>query len=175
MKKRKNIFITAIIALILILGVGYAVVSNSTLIINGTASVADSELKVVYDGVNTSSGAKVKTLTAADDSKTATFSVEGMLLNDSEYAEFEIKNKETDVNASIAVPTLTNSKSTFFEAKVYYKGSGDADYAEWTEAKTLAAQATAKVKVVVTLKQTPVQSADSTTTISVSYVASPAA
>ena len=174
MKKKKNIFAFAIVALILVLGVGYAVVSSVTLTINGSAAVADSDLKVVYDGVNTSSGANVTSLTAADDSKQATFAVENMVLNGSEYAEFEIKNKETDVNASVAVPTVTNSKSNFFGVKVYYKGADDADFTEWTEAKTLAAQATAKVKVVVTLNATPVQSADSSTTITVSYVASPA-
>lgn len=172
MKNRKNMFALAIVALILILGVGYAVVSATQLTINGSGAAATSELKVVYDGVNTSSGARVTTLSAADDSKAATFEIENMVLNTEEYAEFEIKNKETDVNATVKVPTaaqFTNSNSEYFEAKLYYNDT------EWTTDKTLNANATAKIKVVVKLIKTPVTSANSSTTISVTYDAEPVA
>ena len=169
MKNKKKMYILAIVALILVLGVGYAVVSNVTLTINGSGTAATNDLKVVFDGVKTNSGANVTEQIAADDSTTASFTVENMVLNTAEYAEFEIKNKETDVNASIAIPTVTNSNSTYFDVKVYYGNT------EWTAAQTLNAQATAKVKVVVTLKKTPIQSTDSSTTITVSFVASPAA
>ena len=176
MKNRKNTFALAIVALILILGVGYAVVSTQTLTINGEAAAKSETLKVVYDGVNTSSGANVTTLTAANGSTSATFAIEDMVLNTAEYAEFEIINNETDVNATVHAPTsaeFTNSNSTYFDAKIYYKGAGDADYVEWTADKTLAAGATAKIKVVVTLKATPVTNAQSSTTISVTYTADP--
>ena len=109
MKKRKNMYILAIVALILVLGVGYAVVSTVTLTISGSGAAATEDLKVVYDGVNTSSSAKVTTLTAEDNSTSATFVVENMVYGEEEYAEFEIKNKETDVNATVAVPTVTNN------------------------------------------------------------------
>lgn len=172
MKNKKNMFTLAIVALILILGVGYAVVSATQLTINGSGEAETSVLKVVYDGVNTSSGAKVTTLTAADDSKAATFAVENMVLNTVEYAEFEIKNKESDVNATIKVPTaaqFTNSNSEYFETKIYYNDI------EWTTDQTLNANATAKIKVTVKLIKTPVESANSSTTISVTYDAQPAA
>lgn len=169
MKKRKNVFALAIVALILVLGIGYAVVSSVTLTIDGTGKAATQDLKVVYDGVNTKSGNNVTELAAEDDSKAATFKVENMVLNTEEYAEFEIKNKEEDVNATVKVPTVTNSKSEFFQVKVYYGGT------EWIADQTLNAGATAKVKVVVKLIKTPVQETDSTTTISVSYDAQPAA
>ena len=167
MKKRRNMYVLAIAALVLVLGVGYAVVSSVTLSINGEASAATQTLKVVYDGVNTNSGANVTAQTAADNSTTASFTVANMVLNTDEYAEFEIKNKETDVNASIAVPTVTNSNSEHFQVTVYYGNS------VWSAAQTLNAQATAKVKVVVRLIKTPVLEADSSTTITVSYTASP--
>lgn len=167
MKKRKNMYILAIVALILVLGVGYAVVSSVTLTINGTAAAATNDLKVVYDGVNTNSGVKVTAQTADNNSKEATFTVEGMVLGTEEYATFEIKNKETDVNASIAIPTVTVSNSDYFDAKVYY------DDSLWSSAKTLNAQGTAVVKVVVSLKNTPVTEAQSSTNITVSFVASP--
>ena len=175
MKNRKSIFALAIVALVLVLGVGYAVVSSQTLTINNaSASAGDTTLKVVYDGVNSGVTEKVTAITSADNSTNATFTIQNMVLNETVSTEFEIKNKETDVNASIAVPTITNSKSTYFEVKVYYQPSSGS-YAEWTGAQTLNAQATAKVRVDVKLIATPITSADSTTTIGVSYVASPAA
>ena len=179
MKNRKSILALAVVALVLVLGVGYAVVSSTTLTINNaTATAKDTELKVVYDGVNsgttTGENGKVTAISSPNDSKTATFEITDLVLNEIVSAEFEIKNKETDVNASIAVPTITNNKSTYFQVKVYYQTSGGS-YTEWTGAQTLNAQATAKVKVEVKLIKTPIESTDSTATISVSYVASPTA
>ena len=169
MKNRRNMFALAIVALILVLGVGYAVVSSVTLTISGSGTAASEDLKVVYDGVNTSSGAKVTALTAIDDSTTASFTVSDMVLNDPQYAEFEIKNKETDVNASVLVPSVVYTNTEYFSVVVYYGNS------EWTSAQTLNAQGTAKVKVVVTLIKTPVVEANSSTTISISYDAEPVA
>ena len=175
MKNRKSILALAIVALVLVLGVGYAVVSSQTLTINNaTATAQDTTLKVVYDGVNSGVTGKVTAISSEDDSTSATFTIEGLVLNETVSAEFEIKNKETDVNASVAVPTITNTKSNFFQVKVYYQEAGGS-YTEWTAAHTLNAGATAKVKVEVTLIKTPVQTDDSTTTINVSYEASPIA
>ncbi len=180
MKNRKNMFILAIVALVLVLGVGYALVSSTTLTINNaTASAADSTLKVVYDGNNSATTTKLTTVTAADDSTSATFTITGMVLNEEIPVEFEIKNKETDVNANVNYPTtFTNSNATNFDAKLYYKSCALADsctYSEWTSgAKTLNAQAVATLKVVVKLKQTPVTNEQSSTTINVSYTASAA-
>lgn len=174
MKNNKNVLILAVVVLILVLGVGYAVVTSTTLTINGTGTAKENELKVVYTGSNNGSS-NVTAISAADDSKNATFTITNMLLNTEEYAEFQIKNKETDVDASIAFPNVnTNSNTDFFEHKLYYDdGSG---YTEWTSgAKDLSAQATAKIKVVVKLKGNPVSSEDSSTTINVSYTASPKA
>ena len=171
MKNRRNRFLLAIVAFILVLGVGYAVVSSVQLTIDGSGTAATEELKVVYDGVNTSSGTKVTALTATDGSKAASFTVGDMVLNTEEYAEFEIKNKESDVNATIVKPTtvqFTNSNSEYFEVKLYYNN------VEWTTNQTLNAQATAKIKVTVKLIKTPVSSSDSSTTISVTYDAQPA-
>lgn len=169
MKNKKKVYVLAIAALILVLGVGYAVVSSVTLGITGTGSTVSTDLKVVYDGVNTNSGARVTAQTGADDSKAATFTVENMVLNVTEYAEFEIKNKETDVNATVKVPTVNFDNDEFFDVKVYYNDT------LWTANQTLNAQATAKVKVTVTLIKTPVEAADSTTTVSVEFDADPVA
>ena len=179
MKNKKNMFALAIVALILVLGVGYAVVSSVTLTINGTAGAKTQDLKVVFDGVNSGTTAgdtgKVTAISNPDDTKAATFTVTDLVLNETVEMEFEIQNKETDVNASLAVPTVTNSKSEFFTVAVEYKGAAKADsgsYAAWSSAQTLNAGAKATVKVKVTLSKTPVESTDSETTIGVSFDAS---
>ena len=181
MKNKKNMFALAIVALILVLGVGYAVVSNVTLTINGSAGAKRQDLKVVFDGENsgttTGDTGKVTAISNPDNTVAATFTVADLVLNETVEMEFEIQNKETDVNASLAVPTVTNTKSDFFDVAVEYKGAAKADtgsYAAWSGAQTLNAEAKATVKVKVKLKKTPVKSDDSETTITVSFVASPA-
>ena len=179
LKNKKNMYTLAIVALILILGVGYAVVNSTNLTINGTAGAASTELKVVYDGNNSATTTKLTNVTAADDSKNATFTIADMVYNETIPVEFEIMNKEDDVDAVINYPsTFTNSNSTNFEVKLYYKACQKSDscsYSEWTSGtKSLAAQAKATLKVEVRLKATPVTAQDSTTTVTVEYTAEPA-
>ena len=168
MKNRKNVFVLAIVALILVLGVGYATITATSLTINGTAAAKDQALKVVYDGVNTKS-TNVTQQTAADGSTAATFTVTDMVMNTEEYAEFEIKNKD-QVSATIKKPTaqqLTNSNSEYFNVTLYYNDT------VWDGDQTLAPNATAKIKVVVSLAKEPDTLEHSSTTISVTYDAIP--
>ena len=184
MKNKKNILVLAIVTLILVLGVGYAVVSQVALTITGTGSSKTEDLKVVYDGVNsgTTNGAtgKVTAISNPNGTTAATFTVTDMVLNSPVAMEFEIENGESDVNATIALPTITeNTKSNFFSISFQYKDSamsGSGTYADWTSgSKTLAHGAKATVKVIVTLTNTPIASADSTTDITVTIDATPAA
>ena len=175
--------VLAIVALVLVLGVGYAVVSQVTLTITGTAAAKTQDLKVVYDGVNsgTTNGDtnKVTAISSPDDSIAATFTLADMVLNTPAELEFEIENKEDDVNATLSLPTITqNTKSAFFSVSFAYKDSvmGSGTYSDWTSGtKTLAHGAKATVKVIVTLTTTPIQETDSSTNITVSINAAPAA
>ncbi len=183
MKNKRNILLLVIGVLILVLGVGYAVVSQVTLNITGTGASKTEDLKVVFDGVNsgTTNGEsnKVTAITSQDDSTEATFTVTDMVLNTPVELEFEIQNKESDVNATLALPTITNSKSGFFSVSVSYKDgakSGSGTYSSWTSGtKTLNHGEKATIKVIVTLTNTPIQETDSTTNIGVSINATPAA
>ena len=184
MRNRKKMLVLAIVALVLVLGVGYAVVSQVTLTITGTAATKTQDLKVVYDGVNsgTTNGDtnKVTAISSPDDSIAATFTLTDMVLNTPAELEFEIENKEDDVNATLSLPTITqNSKSGFFSISFAYKDSarsGSGTYSAWTSGtKTLAHGAKATVKVIVTLTNTPIQETDSSTNITVSINAAPAA
>lgn len=167
MKSKKSRLVLAIVALILVLGVGYATISGVTLSITGNATAKDVDLKVVFDGNNNVSDGTKVTATADDDSTTGTITVTDLELDETVYATYEIKNKD-EVNASIAVPTVSGGND-YFDVKVYYDGT------EWTAAQTLNSGATATVKVEVKLKSAPVTVAQSSTTISVSFDASVAA
>lgn len=167
MKSKKSRLVLAIVALILVLGVGYATISGVTLSITGNATAKDVDLKVVFDGNNTVSDAEKVTATAEDNKTTGTITVKDLELNDVVYATYEIKNKD-EVNASVKVPTVSGGNE-YFAVKVYY------DDAEWTAAKTLNSSATAIVKVEVKLIKAPVTEAQSKTTISVSFDADVAA
>ncbi len=166
MRSKKSRLVLAIAALILVLGVGYATITAVTLTINGTAAAKDVGLKVVYDGTNTVSNNSKVTATAVDDSTSATITVTDLDLNETVYATYEIKNKDA-VTASIAVPTVSGGNE-YFDVKVYYNDT------LWSSAQTLNSNATAVVKVEVTLKSAPATQAQSTTNISVSFEASPA-
>ena len=50
MKKQKSILGFGLLILVLVLGVGYAVVSNVGLDISGTAAVKNANLKVAFNG-----------------------------------------------------------------------------------------------------------------------------
>ena len=184
MRGRKKMLVLAIVALVLVLGVGYAVVSQVTLTITGTAGAKTQNLKVVYDGVNSGitngDTNKVTAITSADDTITATFTLTDMVLNTPAELEFEIENKESDVNATLSLPTITqNTKSSFFSVTFAYKDSamsGAGTYSAWSSGtKTLAHGAKATVKVIVTLTNTPIESTDSETSIGVSINAAPVA
>ncbi len=184
MKNRKNFLILAIVTLVLVLGVGYAVVSSVTLTITGTGASKTEDLKVVYDGVNsgTTNGDvnKVTAISSPDDSIAATFTLTDMVLSTPAELEFEIQNKETDVNATLSLPSVTqNTKSNFFGVTFAYKAgarSASGNFSDWTSGtKTLAAGEKATIKVIVSLTNTPIQESDSSTSISVSINAAPAA
>ena len=183
MKNKKNVYVLAIVAMILMLGVGYAVVSQVSLNIVGNASVKSENLKVVYNGVNSSStsqSATISNVTNPDDTLAATFDVSNMVLNETATIYFEVQNKETDVNATLQNLNITNTQSGFFTVAVSYKaGAGTTGtFTPWTAGsgtQTLNASSIGTIKVDVTLSKTPVSSENSSTTITITYDAVPAA
>ena len=175
MKNKKNVYLLGILALILMLGVGYAVVSQVSLSIEGNATAKTETLKVVYDGVNSGTNANVTSISSPDGATAATFDISDLVLNTPVAVEFEIENRESDVNATIAYPTITNTKSAYFGVTLEYKEQ-NGSYSAWTSGtKTLAHGAKATIKVIVTLTSTPIVADDSTTHITVSYTATPTA
>ena len=163
MKNRKKMITTALIVLTLLLGVGYATVSSVKLNINGTAKAGSKELQVFYDGVNSGTSAKVKAISSQDQTRTATFTVENMTLGETVTMTFEVKNYETDVNANLAAPSVTNTNENYFQVTAS------------CDKTNLNALDTATITVNVKLIKTPVSEEAGSTTVTVEMAASPVA
>ena len=164
MKNRKKMITTALIVLVLLLGVGYATVSSVSLNINGTANAESKELQVFYDGVNSGTSDKVTAISSPDKERTATFTVENMTLDETVTMTFEVKNYETDVNATLAAPSVTqNTKPEYFQVTTS------------CDKTTLNAGDTATITVNVKLIKTPVTDEAGSTTVTVAMSASPVA
>lgn len=164
MKNRKKMITTALIALVLLLGVGYATVSSVNLNINGTANAESKELQVFYDGVNSGTSDKVTAISSPDKERTATFTVENMTLDETVTMTFEVKNYETDVNATLAAPSVTQNTN-----RDYFQVTTSCDKT------TLNAGDTATITVNVKLIKTPVTAEAGSTTVTVGMAASPVA
>lgn len=165
MKNRKKMITTALITLVLLLGVGYATVSSVSLNINGKANAESKELQVFYDGVNSGTvSGKVTTISSPVKAREATFTVENMTLNETVTMTFEVKNYETDVNATLAAPSVTqNTKEEYFRVTTS------------CDKTTLNAGDTATITVNVKLIKTPVTDEAGSTTVTVAMAASPVA
>lgn len=116
MKNRKSLLGLVLLALVLVLGVGYAVVSSVDLTISGDASVADSELAVSFTDTVTTGGAGTSTGAATAGALTATFKVtELKAVGDTATVTYTIKNEEKDLSASVLKSSITNDKEAFFQ------------------------------------------------------------
>ena len=164
MKNRKKMITTALIVLVLLLGVGYATVSSVNLNINGSAKAGSKELQVFYDGTNSGTSAKVTAISSPANTRAATFTVENMTLNETVTMTFEVKNYETDVNATLAAPSVTQNAN-----RDYFQVTTSCDKT------TLNAGETATITVNVKLIKTPVSEEAGSTTVTVEMAASPVA
>ena len=164
MKNRKKMITTALLVLVLLLGVGYATVSSVNLNINGSAKAGSKELQVFYDGTNSGTSAKVTAISSPVKTREATFTVESMTLDETVTMTFEVKNYETDVNATLAAPSVTqNTNGDYFQVTTS------------CDKTTLNAGDTATITVNVKLIKTPVTDEAGSTTVTVAMVASPVA
>lgn len=170
MKKRKTFIAMALIIAVLVLGVGYAAITNVNLNINGTANItANADFVVEFD---TSHEPSVVNATAAyTDATNATVTVDLDSLNKTATAILKVDNNSSELSANL-------------EATV---GNVDEDLAKYTRITTrLCSDATcdtilsgvvtkdksAYVKVTVNLIKSPAQDVKDKT-FSVSLVASP--
>ena len=161
MKNKSSLMIIGIFALVLVLGVGYAVISAVDMTITGSASAQSEDLAVKFSAVTTSNNSKVDAKINAD-TLTGTVTVSSLGLNESQTVTYTIQNNETDVNASVIESTLTNSNPEYFEVT-----------SDISTAKTVDAGGTITVKLTIKLIKTPVVEANNSTNITLKLKASP--
>ena len=186
MKKRKTFLGMAIFIAILVLGVGYAAVSNITLNLTGTGNIkANADFSVVYDtshivGKSTSdtvewtSGNNNPVVAGAYTNTTnATMTVYLDANHTSAYAIYKVDNNSSELGATLAasVTQISGTNATYFDdvTAVYYT---DASCTTPLGNNVLAHGQSAYLKVTVSLKKSPVSDI-SGATYSVTTTATP--
>lgn len=165
MNRKKTLYGLGLLALILVLGVGYAAVSEVTLNIDGSATVASEALKVSFNGVTDTEDDDKVVASSTDNSLNASIQVTSLTLNEAVSATYTIKNQETDVDANVIKKQISNDKPEFFEVTTSVDDS----------AETITAGGTGTVTVTVRLIKTPIEISDSTANIQIDLTASPVA
>lgn len=160
MKKKKSLLSLGILALVLVLGVGYAVVSTVQLSFTGNVQgVADAELKVKIAGTVTSNADKAG-FEGTD--KASTFTINNMTLNEEFTVTYTIKNEETDIKATLAeAVALNNTNPEYFNATYTINGA------------EIPAGGTTTVTVTVKMIKTPVLDSQNTAKITFTLDAKP--
>lgn len=160
---KKRVLVPLIIAIIL-MGIGYAIASQS-LTINGSASAAvdDTNFSVIFNKDVAATATLSETITGAtatasyDDSNSqvASLSVSG-LTTKGQYATFtySIINKSADLGATVTVGEITNSNSDYFTVTTSLASSS-----------LTANEGTTTLTVIVTLNKTPIAEQSATITV----------
>ena len=164
MKNKKSLLSLVLFALVLILGVGYAVVSNVGLTITGTANVKDTELKVDIASVSDdkTGNATITHSLGATHAATDTFTITGMELNNEVIMTYTIDNHEEDINATLEQVSIANNNEEHFEVTSEINGE-----------EIAADGGTTTVTVTVKLIKTPLVEAKEEAEITVTLEAAP--
>lgn len=155
MKERKTFIGMALVIAILILGVGYAAISNVNLTINGTANVtANADFEVAFDQEHT------VVVDGATGSYTGELTADMIVNLDSSHkiqtAVYKIDNNSTELSATLAVEVKNNSET--LNKYVTIASELYSDEACQTAVTGKVAKGTsAYVKVTATLENNPAQ------------------
>ncbi len=170
MKNKKSLLSVALVALILVLGVGYAIVSSVGLSINGTAGTLtdETDLNVIFTDIADQSDNFIED--ASFNGTSASFTIKDLSrVGDGAEILYTVTNQEEDINANLGQLVITNSNPDYFTVSAYYQGVGVGA----AETYQLDAGKSVNVDLVVSLKKTP--TTHQTATIKVDFVASPIA
>ena len=177
-RKRKGLIVLAIVAMVAILGIGYAAITNVGFTINGSASAEGDQSAfnvhfsaVGFDGEEIKTAAdKITHNETQDDAHSGTFSISGLTTQgDNAQFVYTVKNDSTDLSAvipkdSIKVSSLTGKAATYFTVAVESQNpAGDVN---------IAPGGTTTITVTVTLNKTPIEKVD-TGDLTVTFVANP--
>lgn len=174
MSKQKKLIFVIILLAILLIGVGYAALSNVTLTINGkaTATASQDNFNVYFTGENTKKSSEDPStnvaVTVTAQAKEATVNFSGLTTkDDEEYAILEIENASNDVDAeSINVAITPTGATNIIEASAVMcdsTGTPISDYAVASGSKTY-------VKVSAKVIKTPTETSEINLTATITAV-----
>lgn len=166
MKNKKSLLGLGLFALILVLGVGYAVVSSVNLTFGGSATAKVAELSVdIASVVDTKTGsATVEHSLGSTHAVSDTFTIKDMVLDEEVTMVYTIDNHETDVDATLtAVGSIENDNEEYFLATAT------------VDKASLPHGGTTTVTITVKLIKTPVAEGKDVANITYKVLASPAA
>lgn len=168
MKSKKTLMILGVIIAVLVLGIGYATISNINLTINGKANavVSDSDFVVQFDTTHTVGLSTEETVTYNSESKavvagsytnttTATMTVYLDSDHKSASATYKIDNKSEELSATLesTVTGVTGTYADYFTVTKTWVDSSGAEVT-FTEGETkLAKGESIYLKVTVTLNK----------------------
>lgn len=161
MRNKKSLLTLGLISFVLVLGVGYAVVSNVNLEFGGTASVQDSNLNVYIKSYTDSRNDNTVTNQILNNGKSASFSISNMTLDEEVTITYTIENGETDVDAVLSTQTALTGNNEYFEASYVIDDAN------------ISAGDTTTVTVTVTMIKTPVSETDGSAEFNFELVANP--
>ena len=160
MKQKRTFLVVALLVAALSLAVGYAAITKN-LAVTGSASATtnDDNFKVKFTGTPTTSDANKVTASITSD-LAATINVSGLTTTgDTATATYTIENFSAELGASLAVKTIENSNSEYFEVTASLANSA------------IAKGATTTLTVTVKLLKTPVDKQTTTITVPVTATA----
>ena len=156
MTNTNKIISAIVIVAVLVIGVGYAAISNITLNITGTAAATpnDANFKVAFIGTPEVSNTDIVTsATVKDDTTKAEFTIENVSAKgDNATITYTVRNNSSDLSATISA-TTSNDNTEYFS--VEYKFAGDKDTV------TLAAGEETTITVTVSVIKTPIDAVKS--------------
>lgn len=164
MRRKNSLISLGMLAVVLVLGVGYAVVSTVELNFGGTASVADAPINVTISNAqsSTTGSAKITHSWKNPTDITDSFTISDIALNETVTITYTVKNNETDVTATFSeIGSITNSNTEYFAV------SRTKSFTELDPGKT------GTVTITIKLKKTPIENEDGIATISYKVKASP--
>ena len=168
-RSNNNLKLFALFGLVFFLAIGYAVVNSVSLSITGTTNAAATTLNVSFTGEYNISNSTKGAVNVSAGATSATFAANNMTLNEKIVFTYTVKNYETDIGARINA--AVSSESEFFSVLIQEVATKGKNISF-----DLAPASTTKIQVIVQMVKTPLTTADSnashTITLSASAISS---
>ena len=162
MNKSKIKPLIILIIIVLLLGIGYAVVSSVQL--GKSPTIENQELDVVFKETTKVTNLDKVTATKKEfENLTANIEVKDLKLNETVAATYTVQNKEQDVSANLMTTKIENSNPEYFRVETNLKEN------EIVKSKN----GELDIEVSITLIKTPLRIEDSKTIIKITFDAVP--